>query len=54
MRDIDRRAFLAASSLAPVLATPGAAIIDDTLRQGIARRKIPAAAAMVAGPSKTL
>ncbi len=69
MEAIDRRAFLAsciAATSSPHLlfatppgnASPGAApmgaVLDDTLRNGIARRKIPAVVAMVAGPDRIL
>ena len=59
MRLIDRRVFLAvggtaASSLSPVLGASGSAVVDETLRSGIARRKIPAVVGMVAGENKTL
>lgn len=59
MDHIDRRAFLtltttAASSLHPLLAASGTALVDETLRSGIASRKIPAAVGMVASGAKTL
>ena len=59
MRLIDRRAFLAlgttaASCLTPLLAAAGSAVADETLRSGIARRKIPAVVGMVASANKTL
>jgi methyl acetate hydrolase len=50
MPRIDRRTFIGSSLLA---AAPSNAI-DDALRSGIARRNIPAVAAMVAGPNRTL
>ena len=49
-----RRAFLALSAAGVSRATTRTATIDDALRQGIARRKIPAAVALVAGPKKML
>ena len=59
VRHVNRRNFLAAgitaaSSLAPMRAASGAASIDETLRSGIARRKIPAVVGMVASDTKTL
>ena len=69
MEVIDRRAFLAsciAATSSPHLliaappgnashgAAPMSAVLDDTLRNGIARRKIPAVVAMVAGPDRVL
>lgn len=54
-----RRDFLAAgvvgsSSLHQLLAASGSAVLDDTLRSGIARRKIPAVVGMAANDSTTL
>jgi methyl acetate hydrolase len=59
MQPIDRRAFLAlggsaAACLNPLLAAAGSAVVDETLRSGIARRKIPAVVAMAASQNKTL
>jgi CubicO group peptidase (beta-lactamase class C family) len=58
MHTINRRAFLATVAAAPaarqLFAAPAAGAIDDTLRSGIARRKIPAVVGMAAGESKTL
>ncbi len=59
MRHIDRRDFLAAgitaaSSLNHLLAASGSTVVDETLRSGIARRKIPAVVGMVASGNKTL
>ena len=59
MRHIHRREFLAAgitaaSSLNHLLAAPGNIAVDEALRVGIARRKIPAVVGMVASGSKTL
>jgi len=59
MRHIDRRDFLAAgitatSNLNHLLAASGRTEVDETLRSGIARRKIPAVVGMVASGSKTL
>jgi methyl acetate hydrolase len=56
---INRRTFLAATAAAAGLqplpgATSGAGGVDETLRAGISRRKIPAVVAMVASESKTL
>ena len=47
MRRVDRRAFLAAgitaaSGVTRLLAASGGSAVDETLRSGIARRKIPA------------
>jgi CubicO group peptidase (beta-lactamase class C family) len=44
----------AAASLQRLLAAPAKGAIDETLRSGIAARKIPAAVAMVANANKTL
>jgi methyl acetate hydrolase len=59
MGHIDRRHFLAAStaaasSLNHLLAASGSGAVDEALRAGIARRKIPAVVAMVASANKTL
>jgi CubicO group peptidase (beta-lactamase class C family) len=59
MSDIDRRAFLALGSIATtsldtVLAAPGTSMVDETLRSGIVRRKIPAVVGMVANENKTI
>lgn len=59
MGRINRRDFFtagaaAASSLDHLLASSGSAALDETLRSGIAKRKIPAVVGMVAGPGKTL
>lgn len=44
----------AATSLRPLLAASGGDAVDETLRSGIAKRKIPAVVGMVASASKTL
>jgi methyl acetate hydrolase len=59
MSHIDRRHFLAAStaaasSLNHLLAASGSIAVDEALRAGIARRKIPAVVGMVASANKTL
>ena len=59
MNNIDRRVFLAstgaaAASHGALRAAPGTAAVDETLRSGIARRKIPAVVGMVASGNKTL
>src|SRR4051812_48027956 len=59
MQRIHRRTFLAAgipaaSGLNRLLAASGTTAIDETLRSGIARRKIPAVVGMVANVDKTL
>jgi CubicO group peptidase (beta-lactamase class C family) len=59
MPHIERRAFLAAgaataSNLNAYFANGGPARVDETLRSGIARRRIPAVAGMVADGRKTL
>src|SRR5450432_2619304 len=59
MGHIDRRDFLAAgiaaaSSLNHLLAASGSSAVDETLRAGIVRRKIPAVVGMVASGDKTL
>jgi len=58
-RPIDRRTFLAgsvttAAGVNHLLAASGGSAVDEALRSGIARRKIPAVVAMVAGEKKTL
>jgi methyl acetate hydrolase len=58
MRDINRRDFLAAGITAAscfnhLLASSGSAAVDEVLRSGIARRKIPAVVGMVASENKT-
>src|SRR5262245_40065279 len=58
MPQMNRRVFLATAT-APTLArlfarTGGNDGVDETLRSGIARRKIPAVVGMVASPNKTL
>ena len=59
MRYIDRRGFLAAgittaSTLNRMQAASGAIAVDDALRAGIARRRIPAVVGMVASGKETL
>jgi methyl acetate hydrolase len=55
MRDVDRRSFLAtAAGVGTLFGASGSAGVDETLRSGIARRKIPAAVGMVASGNKTL
>lgn len=60
MPHINRRVFLAAgcaaaANLNPLFAAAGGASgVDETLRSGIGRRKIPAVVGMVASESKTL
>ena len=59
MGHIDRRDFLAAgitaaSSLNHLLAASGSIAVDEALRAGIVRRKIPAVVGMVASGDKTL
>jgi methyl acetate hydrolase len=59
MTHIDRRDFLAlgstaACSFSGLLAASSSAIVDETLRSGIARRKIPGVVGMVASENKTL
>lgn len=59
MPHIDRRVFLAANAAAAtanaLFAAPGSSNrIDETLRSGLARRKIPAVVGMAAGNHKTL
>jgi len=59
MQRIGRRTLVAAgvsaaSGLSRLLAATGTTAIDDVLRSGIARRKIPAVVGMVANAGKTL
>ena len=58
MSQINRRAFLAAAgtvtNLNSLFGAGGSAAVDDALRSGIARRKIPAVVGMVGGENKTL
>lgn len=58
MRYVDRREFLgtvaAASNVRRLIAATGGTAIDERLRGGIARRKIPAVVGMVADGTKTL
>ena len=57
MKRIDRRLFLAGGMTAAaggLLAANGSAAVDEVLKSGIGRRKIPAVVGMVAGPEKTL
>jgi hypothetical protein len=60
MLHTNRRTFLAATGAAVVnlhtlFAAPGGANgVDEVLRSGIARRKIPAVVGMIASDSKTL
>jgi CubicO group peptidase (beta-lactamase class C family) len=56
MPQINRRFFLAAASGLKALfgAAGGSGAIDETLRSGIARRKIPAVVGMAASENKTL
>lgn len=56
MPHIDRRAFLAAAAYWKqlVAATGASSGVDETLRSGIARRKIPAVVAMAANEKKVL
>ena len=57
MRVLDRRGFLAsglAVAVRQLRGAEGSTAIDETLRSGIARRKIPAAVGMVASRHKTL
>ena len=51
---IDRRTFLAANASTAFAATNRMHAIDETLRGGIARRKIPAVVGMVASEKKIL
>jgi methyl acetate hydrolase len=55
MRHIDRRSFLAAASgVTRLIAGSGGGAVDEALRGGIARRKIPAVVGMVGSGNKTL
>src|SRR5947209_6290041 len=59
MSNLDRRTFLAMGGAAApgfnmLRADSGSSMIDDTLRSGIARRKVPAVVGMVANGKKTL
>ncbi len=53
MSTLNRRQFLAAGA-APMLAATSSSRMDDTLRTGLARRKIPAMVAMAATNQRTL
>lgn len=44
----------AATSLRPLLAASGSDVVDETLRSGISKRRIPAVVGMVASKDKTL
>ena len=59
MPHINRRVFLAAAGgaathLSPLFAAGDSAAVDETLRSGIAHRKIPAVVGMVGSENKTL
>jgi len=55
MRNVDRRSFLAtAAGVGTLFGAASSADVDETLRSGIARRKIPAVVGMVASGNKTL
>jgi CubicO group peptidase (beta-lactamase class C family) len=55
MSPIDRRGFLAATAgLGALYAAPNSSAIDETLRTGISRRKIPCAVGMAANSTTTL
>src|SRR4051794_27162266 len=59
MPQVNRRTFLgagtaAASKLNAYFSVPGPAAVNETVRTGIAQRRIPAAVGMVADDKKTL
>ena len=55
MSTLNRRQFLAAgAAAAPIFAATPSAGIDETMRSGLARHKVPAAVAMAATGKRTL